>query len=49
MDSLVASKNEEAVQKLKAVFGLEALSDNRDFAMTIAFPRTSPSTRVFKV
>ena len=41
MDQLVASGNTDAVQQLKAIFGLEALTDNRDFAMTIAFPRTS--------
>ena len=49
MDQLVSSNNTGAVQQLKAIFGLEALSDNRDFAMTIAFPRTffmsSPPTQ----
>jgi hypothetical protein len=38
MDELVASKNTKAIQELKEIFGLEALKDIRDFAMTIAFP-----------
>jgi hypothetical protein len=38
-DSLVDAKNEKAIQEFKAIFGLEALSDIRDFAATIAFPR----------
>lgn len=37
-DSLVATKNKKAIQEFKAIFGLEALSDIRDFAATIAFP-----------
>ena len=41
MDLLVESGNTGAIQELKAIFGLEALTDIRDFAMTIAFPRTS--------
>ena len=40
MDSLIAANNTEAVQQLKNIFGLGELEDNRDFAMTIAFPRT---------
>ena len=37
-DALVAAGNTEAIQEFKAIFGLESLTDNRDFAMTIAFP-----------
>jgi hypothetical protein len=47
MDLLVETKNQGAINELKAIFGLEALTDIRDFAMTIAFPRASlhfPST-----
>ena len=39
MDHVVFSDQTEAVQKLKNIFGLGALDDIRDFAMTIAFPR----------
>ncbi|KAG0652531.1 putative extracellular serine carboxypeptidase [Hyphodiscus hymeniophilus] len=42
MDTLVATKNQAAIQELKAIFGLEALSDIRDFAMTIAFTLGGP-------
>ena len=38
MDRLVFSGNTKAVQELKTIFGLEDLTDIRDFAMTIAFP-----------
>ncbi|KAK3060519.1 hypothetical protein LTS18_008367, partial [Coniosporium uncinatum] len=39
----IISKNEtEAIQTLKELFGLGALSDIRDFAMTIAFPIGGP-------
>ena len=41
MDFLVETKNQAAIQELKAIFGLEDLQDIRDFAMTIAFPRMS--------
>ena len=41
MDQLVAAKNTKGIQQFKELFGLGALSDNRDFAMTIAFPSTS--------
>ena len=41
-DALVAADNVEAIQQFKAIFGLEALTDNRDFAMTIAFPLGGP-------
>jgi hypothetical protein len=42
MDYLVATKNTDAIQKLKEIFGLGALEDIRDFAMTIAFPLGGP-------
>ena len=41
MDQLIASKNAQAIEQLKAIFGLEALSDVRDFARTVAFPSAS--------
>ncbi|KAI4183956.1 MAG: hypothetical protein L6R41_005067 [Letrouitia leprolyta] len=41
-DALVATSNTIAIQKFKSFFGLEALTDNRDFAMTIAFPIGGP-------
>ena len=41
-DALVAANNTEAIREFKAIFGLEALIDNRDFAMTIAFPIGGP-------
>lgn len=37
-DALVAANNTHAIRKFKSFFGLEDLTDNRDFAMTIAFP-----------
>ena len=40
IDSLVAANNTEGIQQLKDIFGLGELEDIRDFAMTIAFPRT---------
>ncbi|OCL06367.1 hypothetical protein AOQ84DRAFT_223885 [Glonium stellatum] len=42
MDMLVTSNNINAIQKLKDIFGLGALEDIRDFAMTIAFPLGGP-------
>ncbi|OCK74269.1 hypothetical protein K432DRAFT_386908, partial [Lepidopterella palustris CBS 459.81] len=42
MDQLVSSNNTKAIDQLKAIFGLEALTDIRDFAMTIAFPIGGP-------
>ncbi|KAI1118069.1 peptidase S28 [Nemania sp. NC0429] len=42
MDSLVQSGNEPALRQLKAIFGLSALEDIRDFAQTIAFPVGGP-------
>jgi len=38
IDKLVAEKNTQAIQELKIIFGLEALTDLRDFAQTIAWP-----------
>ena len=38
MDQVVGSRNKAAISELKAIFGLESLTDIRDFAMTIAFP-----------
>ncbi|KAF1992428.1 extracelular serine carboxypeptidase-like protein [Aulographum hederae CBS 113979] len=42
MDHLSNTGNRKAISQLKAIFGLEALTDNRDFAMTIAFPIGGP-------
>ncbi|KAI1327644.1 peptidase S28 [Xylariaceae sp. FL0255] len=42
MDELVAAKNTVAINKLKAIFGLTAVTDIRDFAQTIAFPVGGP-------
>ena len=42
MDYLISTNNTAAVQDLKNIFGLGALQDNRDFAMTIAFPMGGP-------
>ena len=41
-DALLAANNTQAINEFKAIFGLEALTDNRDFAMTIAFPIGGP-------
>ena len=41
-DALVATNNTAAIRQFKAIFGLEDLADNRDFAMTIAFPIGGP-------
>lgn len=41
-DALVAANNSAAVAEVKAVFGLEALADDRDFAKTIAYPLGGP-------
>jgi hypothetical protein len=49
IDSLVEAKNNKAIQQLKTIFGLEALSDIRDFAMTIAFPRRFPDIYMLKI
>lgn len=37
-DALVDANNTDAIKEFKSLFGLEALTDIRDFAMTIAFP-----------
>ena len=41
-DALVAANNTKAIHEFKSIFGLGALTDNRDFAMTIAFPIGGP-------
>lgn len=41
-DALVEAGNTEAIQELKSIFGLESLTDNRDFAKTIAYPVGGP-------
>ncbi len=38
LDDLVAAGNTAAIQELKAIFGLESVTDIRDFAVTIALP-----------
>lgn len=38
-DALISANNTHAIREFKSLFGLEALTDHRDFAMTIAFPR----------
>ncbi|KIW00140.1 uncharacterized protein PV09_08318 [Verruconis gallopava] len=42
IDALIESQQTEAIQKVKDIFGLGALEDIRDFAMTIAFPLGGP-------
>ena len=42
IDMIFASGDEAAIHKMKALFGFEALKDNRDFAYTIAFPLGGP-------
>lgn len=42
IDYVIDSGNQAAIQQLKDVFGLGALTDLRDFAMTIAFPLGGP-------
>lgn len=41
-DALVAANNSAAVAEVKAIFGLESLTDDRDFAKTIAYPIGGP-------
>ncbi|KAI8627431.1 extracelular serine carboxypeptidase-like protein [Xylariaceae sp. FL1651] len=41
-DALVKKKNTVAIRKLKALFGLEVLTDHRDFAAAIADPIGNP-------
>ncbi|KAL1305477.1 hypothetical protein AAFC00_002353 [Neodothiora populina] len=42
IDHVFASKDRAAINKMKALFGLESLVDDRDFAQTIAFPLGGP-------
>ncbi|KAF7344761.1 Alpha/beta-Hydrolase [Mycena venus] len=42
MDLLINTKNTPALTELKSIFGLKALQDIRDFALTIAFPIGNP-------
>ncbi|KAI0480174.1 serine carboxypeptidase S28-domain-containing protein [Xylariaceae sp. FL0804] len=44
MDMLIANNMTSAVNQLKAIFGLEVLSDVRDFAVAIADPIGNPGT-----
>lgn len=44
IDHLTDTKNTQAINELKAIFGLESLKDIRDFAMTIAFPSKLPKS-----
>ncbi|KAF3763604.1 hypothetical protein M406DRAFT_293212 [Cryphonectria parasitica EP155] len=41
-DGLLAANNTAAVAELKAIFGLELLTDDRDFAKTINYPIGNP-------
>lgn len=41
-DALVAANNSAAVDEFKSIFGLESLTDDRDFAKTIAYPLGGP-------
>lgn len=49
IDRLVDSRNTEAIQELKTIFGLQDLKDIRDFAMTIAFPSELYAIHDFQV
>ena len=42
MDHLISNNAESGIQRLKEIFGLEAIEDLRDFAQTIAFPIGGP-------
>ncbi|KAK3679642.1 hypothetical protein LTR78_000017 [Recurvomyces mirabilis] len=42
VDLVFESGNATAVRQMKAVFGLETIADDRDFAATIAFPLGGP-------
>lgn len=42
IDDLIDSKDQHGIQQLKDIFGLGALKDLGDFAMTIAFPIGGP-------
>ncbi len=41
-DALVAKNNKVAIKQFKALFGLEVLTDHRDFASAIADPIGNP-------
>ena len=41
-DAVRATKNNTAISHFKSLFGLAALKDDRDFALTIAFPLGGP-------
>lgn len=42
IDDIFATGNKTLIRQMKGLFGLEDLTDNRDFAMTIAFPLGGP-------
>ena len=42
MDMLIDENKTNAIQRLKQIFGLESLTDIRDFARAIAFPLGNP-------
>jgi hypothetical protein len=42
IDRILATGNAKLIHQMKSYFGLEDLEDNRDFAMTIAFPLGGP-------
>jgi hypothetical protein len=42
IDMIFATGNATLIYQMKSYFGLEDLKDNRDFAMTIAFPLGGP-------
>jgi hypothetical protein len=46
MDFLIDTKNTVAQTELKTIFGLEALQDIRDFALTIAVSPSSFSAKI---
>ncbi|KAF2150317.1 extracelular serine carboxypeptidase-like protein [Myriangium duriaei CBS 260.36] len=41
-DGLLKTKNTAAIKQFKSLFGLESLTDDRDFATTIAYPIGNP-------
>ncbi len=49
IDRLTDSGNKQAINELKAIFGLEDLKDIRDFAQTIGWPRESTFSPFFAV
>nr|POE65594.1 putative extracellular serine carboxypeptidase [Quercus suber] len=42
IDDVFETKNQTAINEIKKIFGLEALTDDRDFGQTIAFPLGGP-------